>query len=73
MANLDRGPQSKTVEKLHNAYSSLDLNNAEPFLSKDFHYELLPESPDLPKQTKETHLQTWGKVFSSLNKFEVRI
>ena len=72
MANFDT-PQSKAVERLINAYASLDPNNIEPLLSKDFQYELLPESPDAPKQTKEGHLQMWGKRFSSLNKLEVRI
>jgi len=66
-------PQSKAVKNLLDAYATLDLNNVEPLLSKNYHYELLPESPDLPVQTKESHLQTWGGIFSSVKKFEVRI
>ena len=72
MANSDT-PQSKTVKKLFNAYISLDMNNVEPLLSKNCQLEALPESTDIPKQSKEIHLQMWGKVFSSLNKLEVRV
>jgi len=65
--------QSKAIKSLLDAYATLDMNNVEPLLSKNYQYELLPESPDLPVQTREAHLQTWGEVFSSVKKFEVRI
>ena len=74
MVNFDAStPQLKTVKKLCDAYLSLNMNDAEPFLSKNYQYEAFPESTDLPKQTKESHLQTWGGVFSLVNKHEVRI
>ena len=66
-------PQSKTVEKLFDAYASIDLNNIEPLLSKDFHYEFLPETPEVPKQTKESHLQMLEKIIPSVEKLEVCI
>ena len=66
-------PQLKAIERLAGAYTSGDANNLEPLLSKNYEYEPLPESIDLPKQTKEGHLQMWQGVFSSLNKLEVRI
>ena len=66
-------PQSKVVKGLLDAYATLDMNNVRPLLSENYQYELLPESPDLPAQTKETHLQTWRRVFSSVKEFEVRI
>ena len=72
MVNFDT-PQSKALKKLHDTYASLDLNNVAPLLSKDFQYELFPKTPDVPNQTKESHLEMWGKVFSSFNKLEVRI
>ena len=53
-------PQSKVVEKLLDAYCSLDANNLEPLLSKNYQYLPFPENTDLPKHTKESHLQTWG-------------
>ena len=66
-------PQSKVVKGFLDAYATLDMNNVEPLLSKNYQYELLPESPDLPVQTKEAHLQTWRGVFSSVKEFKVRI
>ena len=72
MADFDT-PQLKAIKKLAEAYSSLDMNNVEPLLSKNYQCETLPESTDFPKQGKESHLQGWGEVFSSVNKHEVRI
>ena len=72
MVNFDT-PQSKAIENLFKAYATLDLNNVEPFLSKDYQYESIPESPGLQKQGKEGHLATWKEIFSSVNKLEVRI
>ena len=71
MVNFDT-PQSKAVKRLLDAYSSLDMKNVEPLISKDYQYESLPESTDLPKQTKESHFKMWGGVFSSVKKYEVR-
>ena len=51
-------PQSKVVKKLLDAYCSLDANNLEPLLSKNYQYLPFPENTDLPKHTKESHLQT---------------
>jgi hypothetical protein len=58
---------------LLDAYISLDMNNVEPLLSKDYQYEPLPESTELSKQSREIHLQVWKEAFSSVNKPEVRI
>ena len=66
-------PQLNVVKRLLDAYNSLDMNNVEPLLSRNYEYEALPESADFPKQTKESHLQAWGRMFSSPNKFGVRI
>jgi hypothetical protein len=66
-------PQLKAVKKLVDAYVSLDLNNAEPLTTKDFHYEPLPESTGYSKQSKEVHLQVWRELLSSVNKLEVRV
>ena len=66
-------PQSKVIKRLLDAYCSLDVNNLEPLLSKDYQYLPLPENTDHLKHTKESHLQTWGGVFSLATKFEVRI
>ena len=74
MADFDTStPQLKAWKKLADAYLSLDMDSVEPHLSKNFEYEPLPESTDVPKQTKESHLQMWRKIYSSVNKHEVRI
>ena len=57
-------PQSKVIKRLLDAYCSLDMNNAQPLLSKNYQYLPFPENTDLPKQTKEGHLKTWGGMLS---------
>ena len=66
-------PQLKALEKLVDAYVSLDLNNLESILSKDYRYEALPEVPGVPIQTKEAHLEMWKEVYSVVSKLDVRI
>ena len=74
MADFDAStPQLKAVKNMCDAYLSLDMNRVKLFLSKNYQSETLPESDDFPKQTKESHSQTWGKIFSLVNKHEVRI
>jgi len=74
MVELDTSiPQLKALKRVLDAYSTLNMNNVQPLLSENYQYEAFPESADLPKLTKEGHRQTWGGIFSSLNKFEVRI
>jgi hypothetical protein len=68
-----RTPEAKLIQRLADAYHTLDINNVEPFLSKNYQYEMLPESPDLPKQTRESHLRIWGQLLSAVKKLEVRI
>ena len=66
-------PQLKALEKLTDAYVSLDLNNLESILSKDYRYEAIPTLPDVPIQTKESHIRMWKEVYSLVSKQEVRI
>ena len=66
-------PQLKAIKKINDAYISLDLNNLVPLFSKDYQYEAFPKSADFPTQTRESHLQVWGRIFSSVNKLEVCI
>jgi len=66
-------PQLKAVKRLADAYISLDLNNLEPLLSKDYRYEAIPAIPEIPIQTKESHIQAWKEVYSVVSKQEVRI
>jgi len=74
MVDLDTStPQLRLIKRLIDGYCSLDMNNVEPLLSKDYQCEILPAWIDLPKQTKESHLQMWGELFSPGRKAEVRI
>ena len=74
MAEFDTSsPQSRLIKSLCDAYLTLDMKNVAPLLSKDYVFEPLPESAELPKQTKEGHIQTWGKVLASTERAQVRI
>ena len=66
-------PQLKAAKRLIDAYVSLDLNNLESILSKDYQYEAIPAIPEIPIQTKESHIQAWKDVYSLVSKQEVRI
>ena len=67
-------PQLKAVKRTVDAYSSLDMNNIAQFLAKDYQYETFPKSIGFPLvQTKESHLQVWGSIFSLVKKLDVRI
>ena len=72
MVNIDPStPQLAVVKKWLESYASLDTKNTEPLLSKNFQYESLPKSSDIPDQSKKTHTETWGARLSLMNKFEV--
>ena len=74
MAYFDANtPQLKVLERLTDAYISLDMDNLEPILSKDFRYEAIPAIPEIPIQTKESHIQMWKEVYSLVRKQDVRI
>jgi hypothetical protein len=66
-------PQLKAVKRLIDAYISLNLNDLEPLLSKDYRYEALPTIPGLPIQTKEDHLKMRREVYSLMKNLDVRI
>ena len=73
MVNFDANtPQLKAVKRLTDAYVSLDMNNLEPILSKDYQYEAIPAIPEVSIQTKESHIQMWKEVYSLVSKQEVR-
>ena len=66
-------PELRLVKNLIDAYVSLDVNNVEPLLSENYTCVVLPECAGLPGGTKESNLQAWGRIFSSVNKVDVRI
>jgi len=66
-------PQLKAVKKLIDTYLSLDINNLESVLPKDYRYEAIPAIPEIPILTKESHIQTWKELYSLVSKVNVRI
>jgi len=63
-------PQLKVIDLLFTAYRTRDTNNVARFLSKNFTYRALPETADLPDQTKEQHVEFFGPIFPRLAKLE---
>jgi hypothetical protein len=63
-------PQLEVVKKWLEAFSTLDIKNSEPFLSRHYQYQAFPESPNLPKETKERYMEKWEGIMDALDKFE---
>ena len=53
--------------------STRDINKAEPFLPRDYLYRSFPKIAELPDETKPEFIETFGPLFVSLVKLEVRI
>ena len=66
-------PQLKAVKKLIDTYLSLNIIDLESVLPKDYRYEAIPAIPEIPIQTKESHIQMWKEVYSLVRKQDVRI
>ena len=71
MSSFDT-PQLKLLKDFTDAYCTLDINNVEQHMSKDFKYQTFPKIPEIPDQNKEVHVQKWGPLMSLLTKEEVR-
>ena len=66
-------PQSRVVENIFKALTTLDIKNAEPFLSKDHKFETFPKIASLPDEPRAVSLERYGTLISLLTKMEVRI
>ena len=64
-------PQLALVKKWLESYTSLNIKNVEPLLSKNFQVQRYPRSSDLPDETRESHLEGWEARFSVIEKGEV--
>jgi hypothetical protein len=74
MVNFDAStPQLKVVKNWIDAYLTFDIKNVEPPISKNFQYQAFPETTDLPKETKENHIERYGEILAGTSKAEVRI
>ena len=65
-------PQLKLVKDYADAYCTLDINNIEQHMAKDFKYQTFPKISEIPDQSKEVHIQKWGPILSVMTKEEVR-
>jgi hypothetical protein len=74
MFNIDATtPQLEAIKKFFDAYSSLDINNVGPLISKNYKFQTFPKIDDLPDETKGGHFERYGTILSLLSKLEVRI
>lgn len=73
MANIDAAtPQLKVIKGFMAAIATRDLQNVEPFLSKDFVMKTFPKTPELPDLAKEEYLKQHGILLALFSKVEVR-
>jgi hypothetical protein len=74
MTNLDdaSSPQLKAAKKWLDAYSSRDTSKLGPLLSKHFKHQTFPKSI-FPEETKEKHLERYGKMVAPMTTYEVRM
>lgn len=73
MTDFGTSPQLQTIKKFIDAYHALDMSKVEPFISKNYQYCPFPDSADLPKTTKEGHIQMFRGILSAVDKVDVRI
>jgi len=74
MSDFDTStPRLVAVKGLLDAYISLDMNNVEPFLSKNYQYQPFPETTNIPIEAKESHMQRFEELLAAVSKLEVRI
>lgn len=65
-------PQLKFMERLIEAYTTRDINNVGPFLSKNYKNQSFPKVAHLPDHTKGEHVQLFGPLLMAMTKIEVR-
>lgn len=66
-------PQLEFLDRVFEAFTSRDTNNFRPFLSRNFSYKSFPKIPELPDETKDEFIETFGPLFAPLTKLEVRV
>ena len=74
MVNIEATtPQLKVFQKWIDAFSSLDITEIDPILSKNYIYETFPKSIGLPDETKEEFIKRYKGTLTLFTKIEVRI
>lgn len=66
-------PQLELIDRVFQAYSTRDISNVAPFLSKNFVYTTFPKIADMPDQTMKNHIEVFGPMFARMAKLDVRI
>lgn len=73
MVNIEAtSPQLQLVKDLLEAYCDFDMEKVGELLSKDYKFKTLPKHPDHPDQTKEEHLESYGRKLSLMVQLDVR-
>ena len=67
----DTTPQLNLVKRLFDAYCTRDINNVLLLLAKDYTFKTFPTIPDMPDETKASHLERYGPLLSLFTKIEV--
>ena len=62
-------PQLQLVKKWMEGYHSLNMDNVEPYVSKNFKYQACFHTAD---EAKGEHSERYGKVLGSMTNLEVR-
>jgi hypothetical protein len=72
MASLDTSsPQLHLVEKMINAFISLDTKDLEHILSKNYRHQSFPSSPEMPDEPKGEYIRRWAACLSLMKKLDV--
>ena len=58
---------------MSDAFSTHDIKEAEPFLSRDYSYKSFSKIAELPDETRAEFIETFGPFFVLLAKLKVRI
>ena len=59
------------VKNLFEAYTALDVDKLESFISKNFEFQTFPKVARMPDEAKGKHLEWCGPLFSLISKVEV--
>lgn len=65
-------PQLKLVRDWIDAYLSLDINNIQPHVSKNFQFQTFPKIANLPDETTGGYVEKFAPIFSLFSKVDVR-
>ena len=62
MVDFGASPQLKAIKRLMNAYTSLDMNNVGPLLSKNYQQQSFPASTDPPEEVRRRRFGRFKEI-----------